>query len=82
MTPEWLRKRNDSTDFLTIMKGWWSEGQFRAKPSPIEWKTSKFRKSIQIIVILRARIFERKDASIFWKNGFPLFTKSSHTDQH
>ena len=65
VTPEWLKNKTESVDFLSIMKGWWSEGQFRAKPSPIEWKTSKFRKSINIIVILMARIFGRRDASSF-----------------
>ena len=46
VTPEWLKKKNESGDFLTIMKGWWSEGQFRAKFASTEWKTSKFRKSV------------------------------------
>ena len=46
VTLEWLKEKNDSADFLSIMKGWWSEGQFRAKPSSVEWKTSKFRKRI------------------------------------
>ena len=57
------------------MKGWWSEGQFRAKPSPVEWKTSKFRKSIQIIVILLARVFGRKDASSFPEKWIPIIYK-------
>ena len=26
VTPEWMKQNNDSTNFLTIMKGWWSEG--------------------------------------------------------
>ena len=25
-TPEWLKQKNDYADFLTIMKGLWSEG--------------------------------------------------------
>ena len=25
VTPEWLKQMNESVDFLTIMKGWWSE---------------------------------------------------------
>ena len=54
------------------MKGWWSEGQFRAKPSPVEWRTSKFRKSIQIIVILLVRSFGRKDASSCPKKWIPI----------
>ena len=65
VTPEWLKDNIESVDFLSIMKGWWSEGQLRANPSPVEWRTSKFRKSIQIIVILLARFFRRKDASSF-----------------
>ena len=52
VTPEWLKQKNESIDFLTIMKGWWSKGQLRAKSASTEWKTSKFRKSVQIIVIL------------------------------
>ena len=62
VTPEWLKENNESIDFLSIMKGWWSKGQFRANPSLVEWKTSKFRNSIQIIVIMLARVFRRKDA--------------------
>lgn len=54
------------------MKGWWSKGQFRAKPSPVEWKTSKFRKDIQIIVILLEIIFGTKDASSFPKKWIPI----------
>jgi hypothetical protein len=65
VTPEWLKDKNENIDFLSIMKGWCSKGKFRAKSSPVEWRTSKFRKSIQIIVILLARVFERKYASSF-----------------
>ena len=65
VTPEWLKNKIESVDFLSIIKGWWFEGQIRAKPSPAEWITSKFIKIIQIIVILLARIFGRKDASNF-----------------
>jgi hypothetical protein len=65
VTLEWLNDKNESFDFLSIMKGWCSEGQFRAKPSPVEWTTSKFRKRIQIIVILLARVFRIKDVSSF-----------------
>ena len=68
-------------DFLTIMKGWWSEGQFRAKSASTEWKTSKFRKSVQIIVILLSRFFERKDGLTFQINGFQSYTRSSQVDQ-
>ena len=72
VTPEWLKQKNDSADFLTIMKGWWSEGQFRAKYAFVEWKTSKFRKSIQIIVILLSRVFGRKGASSFPDKWIPI----------
>ena len=51
---------------------WWYEEQFRVKPSPLEWKTSMFRKSIQIIVILLERVFERKDASSFLEKWIPI----------
>ena len=46
VTLEGLKQKIDSNDFLTIMKGWWSERQFKDKSSYVEWKTSKFRKSI------------------------------------
>ena len=49
---EWLRQKSESVDLLTIFKGWWSKGQLRSKPANTEWNTSKFRKTIQIIVIL------------------------------
>ena len=65
VTLEWLKNKTKSVDFLSIMKSWWFEGQFTEKPSPIEWRTPKFKKSIQIIVILLERIFGRKDASRF-----------------
>jgi hypothetical protein len=65
VTPEWLKQKNESAKFLTIMKGWWSEGQFRAKYALTKWKTSKFRKSIQIIVILLSRVLRRKDGASF-----------------
>ena len=72
VTLEWLKNKFESVNFLSIMKGWWSEGQFRANPSPVEWRTSKFRKIIQIIVILLARIFGRKDASSFPEKWIPI----------
>jgi hypothetical protein len=65
VTQEWLKENNDPIELLSIMKGWWSKGQFRAKPSSVEWNSSKFKKSIQIIVILLERVFIRKDALIF-----------------
>lgn len=65
VTPEWLQNKIESVDFLSIMKGWWSKGKFISKPSLEEWRTSKFRNSIQIILILLARIFKRKDVPHF-----------------
>ena len=57
---------------LTILKGWWSKGNFRSKPANVEWKTSKFRKTVQIIVILLSRVFERKDGSTFPDKWIPI----------
>ena len=54
------------------MKGWWSEGQFRSNPLTIEWRTSKFRKSVQIIEILMEKRFGRKDASRFLEQWIPI----------
>ena len=54
------------------MKGWWSKGKFREYPSPIEWKTSKFIKIIEIIAILLDRVFRRKDASSFLESWIPI----------
>jgi hypothetical protein len=70
VTPEWLKQENDSIDFLTIMKGWWFERQFRAKYASVEWKNSKFRKSIQIIVIL-LECLEEKMVQVFRTSGLP-----------
>ena len=44
VTPEWLKQKNDYGGFLTIMKGWWYEGQFKAKFSSVEWKNYKLKK--------------------------------------
>ena len=38
VTPEWLKQKNEFANFLTIMKGWWSQGKFRAKFAFVEWK--------------------------------------------
>ena len=64
VSPEWLKQKGESTDMLTILKGWWSEGNFRSKLAKAKWKTSKFRKTVQIIVILLSRVFRRRDGSI------------------
>ena len=65
VSPEWLKQKSESTNMLTILKGWWSEGHFRSKPAIAKWKTSKFRKTMQIIVMLLSRVFERKGGSNF-----------------
>ena len=49
---EWLKKKSESADLLTILKGWWSKENFKTKSVVGEWTTSKFRKCAQIIVIL------------------------------
>ena len=72
VSPEWLRQKNESIDFLTIMKGWWSKGQFKAKFASTEWNTSKFRKSVQIIVIFLSRVFESKDGASFLDKWIPI----------
>ena len=65
VSPKWLKQKSEYADMLTILKGWWSKGHFRSKPATVEWKTSKFRKTVQIIVILLSRMFRRKDGSTF-----------------
>ena len=72
VTTEWFRNKIEFVDFLSIMKGWWSKGQFRASTSPTEWRTSKLRESIQIIVILLERTFRGRDASSFPKKQIPI----------
>ena len=72
MTPEWLRQKCEYANLLTIMKGWWSKGQFMAKFVSAEWKTSKFKKSVQIIVILISKFFGRKDSSTFLDKWIPI----------
>ena len=60
-----VEAENESADFMTILKGWWYEGQFKTNPTTMEWKTSRFRKTIQVIVILPSRVFGRKNGSTF-----------------
>jgi hypothetical protein len=72
VTPEWLKQKNESIDFLTIMKGWCSKGQFMAKFTLVEWRTTMFRKRIQIIVILLSRVFKRKDGVSFPDKWIPI----------
>lgn len=70
VSPEWLKQKSESADMLTILKGWWSEGHFRSKTATAKWKTSKFRKMVQIIVIFLSRLFRRKDGCTFPLSGF------------
>ena len=72
VTLEWLQSKTEYVNFLSIMKGWWSKGEFRSKPTPGGWRTSKFRKSIQIIVIIMWKIFGRKDVSHFRNKWIPI----------
>ena len=72
VTPKWLRQKSEAADLLTIMKGWWSKGKLRAKYASAEWKTSKFRKSVQIIAILLSRVFKRKDGSTLPDKWIPI----------
>ena len=71
ISPDSLKQKSESVDMLTILKGWWSEGNFRSKPANVEWKTSKFKKTVQIIVILLSRLFGRKDGSTFPDKWIP-----------
>ena len=54
------------------MKGWWFEAKFKAKYASTKWKTSKFRKSVQIIVILLSKVLGRKDGSTFPDKWIPI----------
>ena len=72
VSPEFLKKKSESVDRLTLLKGWWFKGHFRSKHVIVEWKTSKFRKTIQIIVIFLSRVFEMKDGSIFLDKWIPI----------
>ena len=29
ISPDWLKQKSESIDMLAILKGWWSEGNFR-----------------------------------------------------
>ena len=72
VSPEWLKQKGESANMLTILKGWWSKGNFRSKPANAECKTSKFRKTVQIIVIFLSRVFGRKDGSAFLDKWIPI----------
>ena len=72
ISPEWLKQKSESANLSTIFKGWWFEGHFRSKPTTAEWKTTKFRKTVQIIPILLSRVFGRKDGSTFLDKWIPI----------
>ena len=46
VAPEWLKQKSEFVDLLTILKGWWSEGHFKAKSAATEWRYSKFRNNV------------------------------------
>ena len=72
ISPDSLKQKCESANMLTILKGWLSEGNFRSKPANVEWKTSNFRNTVQIIVIFLSRVFGRKDGSIFLDKWIPI----------
>ena len=72
VSSNWLKQKSESVDMLTLLKGWWSEGNFKRKTTTIEWKTSKFKKMVQIIVIFLSRVFGRKDGSTFPDQWIPI----------
>jgi hypothetical protein len=72
ISPDWLKQKSESANMLTILNGWWYKGNFRSKPANVEWKTSKLRKIVQIIVILLSRLFRRKDGSTFPNKWIPI----------
>ena len=72
ITHKWLQSKAKTDDYLAQMKGWWAEGNLRSKPLPIRWPTTKFQKSIQVMVILLARILGRKYASRFPNKWVPI----------
>ena len=47
-------------------------GKFHKKPVTTERKTSKFRKTVQIIVIFLSRVFGKKDGSTFPDKWVPI----------
>lgn len=75
VSPEWLKQKGESADMLTIYKGWWSKGNFRSKATNAKWKTSKFKKTVQIIVIFLSRVFGKKDGSTFPDKWVPIIYK-------
>ena len=78
VTLEWLQSKFESIDFLTIMKGWWLEGNFRSNPTLSGLRTSKFQKRIQIMATLM--FLEGRMHHIFQISGFQSYTKLLHMD--
>ena len=72
ISSDWLKQKIESVDMLTRLKEWWSKGNFRSKPTNVDWKTSKFRKTMQIIVIFLSRVFGRNDGSTFSDKWVPI----------
>ena len=79
VTSEWLKENNESVDFLSIMKGWWSEGQLREKPSPVEWKAYKFRKKCPDHIHSTGKSFCKEICFNFSRKMDSHYSTSHHT---
>ena len=75
ISPDWLKQKCESVNMLTILKGWWFEGNFRRKLVNVEWKTSKFRKIVQIIVIFSLDYSGGRMDPPSRISGFPSYIK-------
>ena len=49
ISPNCLKQKSESADMLTILKGWWSEGNFRSKPTNVEWKLPNSRRQCKLL---------------------------------
>jgi len=36
VSPDWIKQKSESADMLTLLKGWWSKGNFRSKTMTAE----------------------------------------------
>ena len=79
VTSEWLRNKTESVDFLSIMKGWWYEGQFKEKASPIEWRTYNFRKHNSDHIHFVGKNFQKKRCIKFSREMDSYYSPSHHT---
>ena len=46
---DWLKQKSESVDMLTILKGWWSEGNFRSKLANVEWKIPNSERQCKLL---------------------------------